>query len=398
MASASPPAAPLSSPTTSPTQRATSEGLVVEKSRKGAYQARLACEVGLRNFPFLKPWVAKLENFVAPTEVGSTEGSLFFAVGATSVAPNVIELWQKDAYRLNVDWKGKGGTIESGWLGPFPKDALGKVKPGPGYATVQESGSSSTQPSSEMGARRAVVSGQTEPALSGYAAEIIRGKPGAALTGAWPRFWSELFSSQELELLEKCTEQSCKIKLGDEERKAVAGSSHQYRVAKFQQQLQKRVEEFQKFGRVWAYEGAHGPMDWQDLPVSSIFPTILDTHFWIPKDRGSLAYDVLDAEPGHHKPVTGLFSRQCEKRGQGAKAYTACTDIGLYNNHYFDFWARLVYFFPWCDVQVALVYETLDIDQIKESRVVRVLFGAEMRKLMGQLLETRLKRLHMLGS
>ncbi|MBI3555259.1 MAG: hypothetical protein HY074_03210 [Deltaproteobacteria bacterium] len=69
----------------------------------------------------------------------------------------------------------------------------------------------------------------------------------------------------------------------------------------------------------------------------------------------------------------------------------------IYNNHYFDFWARLVFFFPWCDAQVVLAYETLDIDQIKESRVVRVLFGGEMRNLMGLMLETRLKRLHMLG-
>jgi hypothetical protein len=44
-----------------------------------------------------------------------------------------------------------------------------------------------------------------------------------------------------------------------------------------------------------------------------------------------------------------------------------------------------------------MAYETMDIDQVKGSRAVRILFGGEMRKLMGMLLETRLKHLHMLG-
>jgi hypothetical protein len=187
------------------------------------------------------------------------------------------------------------------------------------------------------------------------------------------------------------------IKFDDPELKAVTGASHQYRLGHFRALIENRVHDFQKQGHIWAYEGTYKPLEWVDLPISSDFPAKYDTHFWQPVNRKFFGYDVLDAEPGHHKPVVGLFTRQCEKRGVGAGQFTACTDIVLYNNHYFDFWARLVFFFPWCDVKVAMAYETMDIDQIKESRMVRILFGGEMRKLMGQLLETRLKRLHMLG-
>jgi hypothetical protein len=40
----------------------------------------------------------------------------------------------------------------------------------------------------------------------------------------------------------------------------------------------------------------------------------------------------------------------------------------------------------------------MDIDQIKESRLVRVLFGSEMRDLLGEALEARLRHLHMAGN
>ncbi len=358
---------------------------------KGPMRATLACAEGVRNFPFLKTWVAKLDNFVAPTEIGSTEGSLFYAIGATTVGKNAVEAWKTDAFTAPVDSKGKGGSIESAWLGEWTAGTL-KVEPGPGFSRIKVGNKGSD--TSQMGGRTNTGLRPADPAIQGYAANAI-GETGKA--GAFARLWSQLHSPAELALLEACGLSRCMIKFNDEELKTINGASHQYRLTHFRALLEKRIDEYRKVGHIWAYEGTHAPMDWQDLPISPAFPAKFDTHFWEPANRTAYGYEVLDAEPGHHKPVTGIFSRQCEKRGQGAQAFTACTDIVVYNNHYFDFWARLVFFFPWCDVQVALVYETLDIDQIKESRVVRVLFGGEMRNLMAQLLETRLKRMHMLG-
>lgn len=325
-----------------------------------------ACPAGAKNFPFLKPWVDKLGNFVVPYEVGSNEGSLFFAVGATAVPKGTAERWKTDSVTLPIEWKRTPAKLETAWLGPEVTLA----------------------PSVNRGPGKPLQAAAPETLL-----EAAKRAP-----GYWARLWSRLFAPEELELLSKCTRKGCKIKFNDEELKAVAGASNQYRLNQYRDILKTRIERYKSQGQIYAYEGSAGALQWEDLPVSAPFPSQLGTHFWLPRDRKSFGYEVLDAEPGHHKPVTALFSRQCERRGSGDMAFTACTDLVLYNNHYFDFWGRIVLFFPWCDGEIVLAYEAVDVDQVKSSRTMRVLFGSEMRKLFGVLLETRLRRLHMLGS
>lgn len=368
-----------------------SEPPVAVPEHKGPLRATVGCESGIANFPFLKPWVERLENFIAPVETGTLEGSLFYAVGVTTVSKGAEAAWRGDAVVLPLEGKRKGGRLETAWLGEVPATAPG-VEPGPGYARVGRNNTATT--TAKESARKSVIVGPGEPALANYGAAAIHE---AGKIGSWARLWSLFYSPMELALLETCADADCKIKFDDQERKVVTGASHQYRLDQFRHVIQVRLADFQKLGRVQAYEGTHAPLDWQDLPIGPLFPAKLGTHFWLPHDRRSYGYEYLDAEPGHHKPVTALFNRQCEKRGEGAGAYTVCTDLVLYNNHYFDFWARIVLFFPWCDAQVAMAYETVDIDQIKASRMARVVFGGEMRRLQGELLETRLKHLHMLG-
>src|ERR1019366_4304504 len=143
----------------------------------------------------------------------------------------------------------------------------------------------------------------------------------------------------EIALLDECTVGVCKIKFDDEELKRVTGASHQYRLHQFKKEGDGRLEDFRKNGRLHAYEGTHAPQDWQDLTISPVIPTKFNTTFWLPHNRDQYGYDILDSDPGHFKPVVGLFSRQCEQRGEGVQTYTVCTDLILYNNHYFDFWA-----------------------------------------------------------
>lgn len=328
-------------------------------------QPKLSCAEGLKAFPFLKAWVAKLDNFSAPVDVGNDEGSLVYAMGATSVHKGVASAWSKDTVVIPIEWNGHAGNLETAWLGAPPdKAAEPMVKAGPGDA-------------------RAIM------------LEARSGDPARA--GRWSRFWSLLYSPAEIGLLSACTTQDCKIKLSRAELKAVAGSDGQYRLMKFAQALDARLDDFQKRGYVHAYEGRDLPLGWLDTRLGSVFPSPLATHFWLPQDRAQFGYDFLDPAPGFYKPIVGVYSRSCEKRGPDTAAYTACADLVVYNNHYFDFWGRLVLFFPWCDAEVALAYEMADVDQMKESRIARVLFAGEIRDLLGRLLEVRLKRLHVLG-
>lgn len=326
-----------------------------------------ACLAGEKNFPYLKSWVDRLGNFVAPYEVGSNDGSLFFAIGATYLKKRgAAELWKKDSVTLPVLVKKRDGRLETGWLGAAQTSFV-PPKQGP------------------------------DADLAAAARQMAEKSP-----GFWARFWTQIFTPLEIDLLSNCSKHDCKIKLAEFELKAITGAAKQYRLSLYQQAIMKRVEAYRATGSIYAYEthkkAPAGPLEWEDLPIDPKFPTQLGTHFWRPSERSSYGYEVLDAEPGHHKPVTALFSRECSQRGSGDGAYTLCTDLVLYNNHYFDFWGRIVVFFPWCGGEIALAYEAVDVDQIKGSRVARVLFGGEMRRLFGLLLETRLRRLHVLGS
>lgn len=356
----------------------------------------LNCAEGRKSFPFLKPWVEKLENFAAPVETGMVEGSLFYSIGATAVGKRAVSAWQEDVVTLPLEAKQKDGRLESVWLGEWPQ-TLPSVQPGPGSASIERN--RLPLPTQKEAARKSVVMSSSDHGIKDLGFKSY--SPSRDLKGQspyWARVWKLLFSPEEVGLLEACSASNCKIKFTDTELKEVVGASHQYRLEHFKRILQARVDEFRKNGKLWEYEGTKESTDWQNIRLSQAFPPQLNTHFWLPRDRSTYGYEHLDAEPGHHKPVTALFSRQCEKRGDGAGSYTVCTDLVLYNNHYFDFWGRIVLFFPWCDTQVALAYETLDIDQLKSSRMVRAIFGSEMRRLVGELLETRLKRLHMLGN
>lgn len=325
-------------------------------------RAPKACPAAEKNFPYLKPWVAKLGNFIAPYEVGSNDGSLFFSVGATYAETGASALYQKDSVTLPVQVNKRQGKLETAWLGNL-QSSFAMPKPGPSQ-DLQEAAKTMAEKS----------------------------------PGPWARFWTQIFAPLEIDLLSECSRSSCKIKLSDAELKTVTGAANQYRLVFYRQAIMKRAEAYRANGSIYAYEGSHGPLEWEDLPIDSRFPAQIATRFWRPAERSSFGYEVLDAEPGHHKPVAALFSRQCEKRGTGEGSYTLCTDLVVYNNHYFDFWGRITMFFPWCGGEIALAYEAVDVDQIKGSRVARVFFGSEMRRLFGLLLETRLRRIHMLGS
>ena len=307
----------------------------------GPTQATLSCAEGLKNFPFLKPWVEKLGNFETPVESGNTNSSLFYTIGATVANRNASELWKKDSGVLYFDWKGNHSKLESRYLGAFSK--INTVK------------------------------------------------------SEWERLWRLLYSPSEMELLDSCSADDCKIKFDDLEVKQVASTPQKRRLQTFKEVIEQRINAYEKAGAIYLYEGNSKPLSWENMPISADVLEVFGKHFELPKDRRSFGYELFDGEPGHHKPVVGIFSRQCGQVGTGSKAFTECTDMVVYNNHYFDFWARKVLFFPWCGTQIALAYETVDVDQIKHSEVVRILFGSQMRELMGVLLETRLKRLHMLG-
>ena len=154
------------------------------KAYAGPYRATLACGEGVKSFPFLKPWVAKLENFVAPFEIGSTEGSLFFAIGVTTAGKNAVNMWRGDSFRATIDYKAKGGTIESTWLGGLPPAAPPIVQ-GPGYSVVHKGLNRGGSTSSQAGSRRSTTAGSTEPAIQGYGAASIAD---LAKAGPWPRF------------------------------------------------------------------------------------------------------------------------------------------------------------------------------------------------------------------
>lgn len=361
-------------------------------------KAQLSCKEGLARFPYLKPWVEKLQNFRAPVEVGTIKGSLFFALGAVAVRPGAAEHWKTDSVVLPVPIKSREGKIETAWLGSLSEKKPALVKQGPGAAPIKVG--RGTRDSSQGTARRGMELKPSEAVdLRRHGVESILGA--GPIGPAWTRFWSLLYSNEELELLSNCKIDDCKIKFDPSELKQITGSSHQYRLDQFKKIMDERIASFQKQGHIRGYEPGHSPLDWQDLPIASSYPSQHGSHLWLPANRTQFGYELLDAEPGRHKPVLGLFSRQCEKRkvptGPDGE-FTVCTDLVVYNNHYFDFWSRILLFFPWCGAEVALVYETMDIDQLKGSSMVRILFGGQMRELMGVLLETRLKRLVMLGS
>lgn len=297
-----------------------------------------ACPAAVKTFPFLKPWAEKLSNFAMPTAIGQASDSLLYSIGVTTAKKGVAELWMKDSGALKIS----SGKFETTFLG---------------------------EPQSK------------------------------AQSGGWSRLWERYLAPVERELLARCRPGHCKVKLNDHEVEAMgANTTNQGREALFRDIVRHRIENFKKSGMVAAYEGTTEALRWASLPLGRDFPNELGQSFTAPQVRNNYGFEVLDAQPGKHKPVTALFSRHCEKKQHGQSAYTACTDFVVYNNHYFDFWGRIVLFFPWCNGELVMVYESADIDQLKGSRVARLVFGGEMRRLFGLLLEARLQRLHMLGS
>lgn len=333
-------------------------------------RATNACAEGVKNYPFLKQWVAKFENFIAPVETGAIQGSLIYALGATTVGKKALDPWRTERVTLDLGWKEKNGKFETQWLGSIPAKAL------PANASLVRAG-----PGGES------IGAFAKPPL-----EISGGDP------QWGRMWSLFFSPAELDLLLRCgTPGDCKIKFNEAEMKRVFAVSHQYRLNQFYSIILKRLESFAKTGDIWSYEGTDVPLAWREMRFNIKDFAQFSTHFWLPDDRSTFGYEMLDAEPGRHKPVVSIFNRSCSKRADGPNAPMACQDLVLYNNHYFDFWARVIFFFPWCETQIALVYEVLDVDQLKGRKLVSMLFGSDMRKSVETLVETRLKRLHMLG-
>ena len=307
-------------------------------SQSALGDSKKSCPAALKTFPFLKPWAQKLENFSTPTTTGNTSDSLLYAIGATLVKKGAASRWMGDSFKQPV----QSGRYETKVLGDY--------------------NNSSTD-------------------------------------GLWNGFWTALLTPVERELLSQCKAGNCKIKFNDHELEAIgANETPKGRETLFRDIVGRRVTHYKTNGTLASYEGSTEFSAVEKVLLGREFPRELAKEFWFPKERKFFGFEVLDSQPGRHRPVTALFSRHCESRGQGKAAYTACSDLVIYNNHYFDFWGRIVLFFPWCDNELALAYESADVDQLKSSRVARMLFGGEMRQLFGLLLETRLRRLHMLGS
>jgi hypothetical protein len=326
-----------------------------------ALAASDSCSDGIKNFPFLRPWAEKLSNFAAPYESSSMEGSgkesYFYAFGATLAGPGVLNAWMTDAFEQPIEWQKKQGSIQSRGVGLWGQEVLG---------------------------------GRSGDSTPNY------------LEG-WNKLREALDSSVERGLIERCADRgSCKVKLDEAEMKAIASQSSSARSRKLHDLIEARVRAFIEKGELKAYEGTSSAYRPNTVPVNNGFfsklqPKPARAGLEFGPDRSFFGFDVLELEPGTKKQGLGIFSRGCEKNGEGSQAYTRCVDLVVYNNHYFDFWGRTVFFFPWCGKTLVLAYETMDVDQVHGSRVIRVLFGGQIRELVGRLLEARLKRLHMLG-
>lgn len=302
------------------------------------------CAEGLRSYPQLKSWVSRLKNFAAPVEAGRVEGSFLYAIGATLSGPGALEAWKKASADLRITWKKDDGSLDS-------------------------------------------------RALS---ALVPKTMSGISDNGGWEALWKTLMHPLEKELLTSCGSSRCKIKFNDKENAALVSVPAASRETKFWEVISARLEAFRVRGEVYSYEKTSSPIDLNGVPRSAEAP--IHEPFFVPSasDRLATFFEVLDADPSQ-KRVSGIYNRTCRPGSGPTEKATVCQDLVLYNNHYFDFWARQVVFFPWCGGFVVVAYETADVDEFKGAKLAQILFGVELKKLLEIVLETRIRYVHMLG-
>ncbi len=231
-----------------------------------------------------------------------------------------------------------------------------------------------------------------------------------------------LLDASEQTLLENCKKnfESCKIKFsagewfrwstwGNSRRSqrdlALRGSSlgmadNFNNASRFLEEvIHARIRLFENRGVVLSYENstfrAQGLSDRFELAIDSLQHSIFDfLLLGARKHRNSEIYvHRLDLWPGKHKPVTGVFVRRHYDIGERVGGWTILQryqDIGVYSNHYFDFWFRALFLIEKQQKRFGVVCSVLDIDEVKGSGIKRFVFGKDLKESIERALHDEL--------